>query len=202
MDLVNMHWDDGTDDFSPTTFQISNINSGTGATNVIPGHKTTHFNFRFSPASTVESLKERVQEVLEKHELDYDVDWSDISLPYETLRDSELVQAAVASTKEVMGVAARLCTSGGTSDGRFVAATGAQVVELGPINKTIHKIDEHVAVADLEMLVEIYENLLDRLLVHRDKPTTCDSTRREWDWYQKGQKRLPEDPGNRGPAIP
>jgi succinyl-diaminopimelate desuccinylase len=166
-DLVDMHWDDGTEDFHPTTFQISNIAGGTGATNVIPGHKMVHFNFRFSPASTVEGLQKRVEAVLEKHELDYEIDWHEISLPYETLRDSELVQAAVASVKSVTGIQARSCTSGGTSDGRFLAAAGAQVVELGPINKTIHKVNEHVDLADLETLARIYEDLLARLLLSK-----------------------------------
>ena len=163
-DLVNEHWDDGTDDFSPTSFQISNIAGGTGARNIIPGLKTVHFNFRFSPASTVESLQKRVQVILEKHDLDFGIDWHDVSEPYETLRESELVLATLASVQEVTGVPARTCTSGGTSDGRFVAARGAQVVELGPINKTIHKIDEHVDIGELDTLVDIYENLLCRLL--------------------------------------
>jgi succinyl-diaminopimelate desuccinylase len=168
-DLVDMHWDDGTEDFHPTTFQLSNVAGGTGATNVIPGHKVVHFNFRFSPASTVESLQIRVETILANHDLDYDIDWHEISHPYETPRDSELVQAAVASVKAVTGVQARTCTSGGTSDGRFLAAAGAQVVELGPINKTIHKIDEHVTIADLEKLTEIYEDLLQRLLYANDE---------------------------------
>ena len=168
-DLVSMHWDDGTDDFHPTTFQISNIAGGTGARNVIPGFKTVHFNFRFSPASTVESLQKRVEAILEKHDLDFSIDWHDISHPYETPRDSELVLATLASVQEVTGVPARTCTSGGTSDGRFMSAAGAQVVELGPINKTIHKIDEHVDIADLDTLVDIYENLLCRLLCKSSK---------------------------------
>lgn len=163
-DLVNMQWDDGTEDFIPTSFQISNIAGGTGARNIIPGLKTVHFNFRFSPASTVESLQKRVQAILEKHDLDFGIDWHDLSQPYETPRESELVLATLASVQEVTGVPARTCTSGGTSDGRFVAATGAQVVELGPINKTIHKIDEHVDLVELDILVNIYENLLCRLL--------------------------------------
>lgn len=166
-DLVDMHWDDGTEDFHPTTFQISNIAGGTGATNVIPGHKMVHFNFRFSPASTVEGLQKRVEAVLQQHDLDYDIDWHEISHPYETLRDSELVQAAVASVLAVTGVQARPCTSGGTSDGRFLAAAGAQVVELGPINKTIHKINEHVDLADLEKLSRVYQDLLERLLLSK-----------------------------------
>lgn len=163
-DLVDMEWDQGTKDFHPTTFQISNIFSGTGATNVIPGDKAVHFNFRFSPASTVDQLKERVEEVLKKHDLDYEIRWSNPSYPYETDLDGDLVEAALASVYEVTGITAQTCTSGGTSDGRFVAATGAQVIELGPINKTIHKINEQVAIADLEVLSDIYENLLTRLL--------------------------------------
>ena len=164
-DLVDMQWDNGTQDFRPTTFQITNINSGTGATNVVPGFKKVVFNFRFSPASTPESIKERVEQVLRKHALVYDLNWEDVTYPYETNRDSPLVQAAVASVRKVSGITARTCTSGGTSDGRFLAAAGAQVVELGLINKMIHKIDEHVAVQDLEVLSKMYENLLQRLLL-------------------------------------
>ena len=163
-DLVDTEWDKGTNDFHATTFQISNINSGTGALNVIPGHKTVHFNFRFSPASTENDLKARVKKILENHDLEYHIDWSEVSHPYETRVDSELVEAALASVQEVTGMEGKTCTSGGTSDGRFVAATGAQVVELGLINKTIHKINECVEIASLERLADIYENLLIRLL--------------------------------------
>jgi succinyl-diaminopimelate desuccinylase len=167
-DLVDMEWDKGTEDFQPTSFQISNIKSGTGATNVIPGIKKVLFNFRYSPASSDVELKERVKSVLESHNLQYSIEWSEASFPYEVSRDSELVQAAAASVQEVAGIKASLCTSGGTSDGRFVARTGAQVIELGLINKTIHKVDECVAVSDLEMLAVIYENLLTRLLLKQD----------------------------------
>ena len=165
-DLVDMKWDNGTNDFGPTTFQITNIASGTGATNVVPGFKKVVFNFRFSPASTPESLQARVVQVLEQHKLVYDLHWEDVTFPYETERDSPLVQAAVASVRDVTGLKARTCTSGGTSDGRFLAAGGAKVVEIGLINRMIHKIDEHVHVEDLTVLTEIYENLLTRLLVH------------------------------------
>jgi len=164
-DLVDMEWDQGTEDFHPTTFQISNINSGTGATNVVPGFKKVLFNFRFSPASTENDLKARVKAVLDRHGLDYDLSWTETSYPYETDRNSVLVNAALSSVQEAAGIKATVCTSGGTSDGRFLAAAGSQVVEIGLINKTIHKINEHVAIADLEMLADIYENLLTRLLV-------------------------------------
>lgn len=112
-DLVDMNWDNGTDDFGPTTFQISNINSGTGARNVIPGVKTTMFNFRYSPASSEESLRSRMEEILEKHSLNYEIDWHDASFPYETNRSSHLVEHALASVLEVTGEEATLCTSGG-----------------------------------------------------------------------------------------
>eukprot|EP00984_Skeletonema_dohrnii_P038507 scaffold41796_cov133-Skeletonema_dohrnii-CCMP3373.AAC.1 len=165
-DLVDMNWDNGTDDFGPTTFQISNINSGTGARNVIPGIKTTMFNFRYSPASTEESLRSRMEKILEKHSLNYEIDWHDASLPYETDRTSHLVEQALASVLEVTGAEGTLCTSGGTSDGRFLAAAGcSQVIELGPSHKTIHKVDEHVSIEDLQVLADIYNNLLERLLL-------------------------------------
>ena len=199
-DLVDMTWDNGTDDFGPTTFQISNINSGTGARNVIPGIKTTMFNFRYSPASTEESLRSRMEKILEKHSLNYKIDWHEASLPYETDRSSHLVEQALASIFEVTGTEGALCTSGGklnhfssfqlfcvqlyvlifayflpflsrrisigTSDGRFLAAAGcSQVIELGPSHKTIHKVDEHVAIEDLQVLADIYNNLLERLLL-------------------------------------
>lgn len=163
-DMVDTQWDQGTEDFHPTTFQISNISSGTGATNIVPGFKRVVFNFRYSPASTEQQLKDRVKAILDGHALDYDLYWTDSSKPYETPRDSELVQAALASVAEVTGEESKACTSGGTSDGRFLAAVGAQVIEIGPINKTIHKINEHVATADLDILADIYENLLVRLL--------------------------------------
>ena len=167
-DLVDEKWDDGTDDFGPTTFQISNINSGTGARNVIPGEKTAMFNFRYSPASTEESLRSRVQQILENHSLNYEIDWHEASLPYTTNRSSHLVKQALASVLEVTGSEGSLCTSGGTSDGRFLAAVGSEVVELGPTHATIHKVDEHVPVQDLEILAKIYENLLERLLLSSD----------------------------------
>jgi succinyl-diaminopimelate desuccinylase len=164
-DLVDEVWDQGTDDFPPTSFQISNIQSGTGALNVIPGFKQVHFNFRYSPVVTDDELKRRVHTILDKHGLEYKLVWGDTSYPFETAPGGELVEQTMASVQDVMGYPSRPCTSGGTSDGRFVAARfpRAQIVELGHINETIHKIDERVAVQDLERLAMIYERLLDRL---------------------------------------
>ena len=164
-DLVDMKWDDGTDDFGPTTFQISNINAGTGARNVVPGFKKVVFNFRFSPASTEDGIKSRVVQILENHSLTYDIDWHEVSSPYETDANSQLVKHAVESVLEVTGIKGVLSTSGGTSDGRFLSAAGAQVIELGPSYKTIHKVNERVHLSDLEVLCRIYENLLERLLL-------------------------------------
>jgi succinyl-diaminopimelate desuccinylase len=162
--MVDEVWDDGTDDFPPTTFQISNIQSGTGALNVIPGFKKVHFNFRYSPAVTDIELKQRVEAILQRHDLKYTLEWSETSYPYETT-GGELIEEAMASVEDVMGYKARPCTSGGTSDGRFVAATypNAQICELGLINKTIHKVDERVKVDDLLNLTRIYTRLLERL---------------------------------------
>lgn len=154
-ELVDMEWDTGTADFRPTTFQITNMNSGTGATNVVPGFKKVVFNFRFSPASTPESIKARVEGVLRKHLLVYDLHWEDTTLPYETSKDSLLVQKAIESIKSVAGIDSKVCTSGGTSDGRFLAGVGANVIELGLINQMIHKIDEHVSISDLVVLFRV-----------------------------------------------
>ena len=178
-DMVDEVWDHGTNDFPPTTFQISNIASGTGALNVIPGFKKVHFNFRYSPASTYAQLQERVEQILKKHALQYTLIWDDdpsLSLPYETrdVDNSELIESTIQAVNDVMGYTPRLCTSGGTSDGRFVAQItnpkapkAPQIVELGLINKTIHKVDEHVPIQDLVHLTEIYEKLLERLLLSK-----------------------------------
>jgi succinyl-diaminopimelate desuccinylase len=170
-DLVDEEWDQGTEDFPPTTFQISNIQSGTGALNVIPGFKTVQFNFRYSPAVTDAELKHRVHAILDKHKLEYKLEWSDTSFPFESAPGGELIEQAMASVQDVMGYSSRPCTSGGTSDGRFVATTfpNAQIVELGHINETIHKIDERVSLQDLENLSRIYERLLERLRIVEEK---------------------------------
>lgn len=162
-DLVSQEWDQGNDFFPATTFQITNIQSGTGATNVIPGTKEILFNFRFSTEVTADELKARTEDILKKHDLDYDIIWNLSGQPFLT-EAGPLVDAAVKAIKYVKGVDAELSTSGGTSDGRFIAPTGAQVLELGPINATIHQVDEHVSVQDLNDLSLIYEKILIELL--------------------------------------
>ncbi|RVU85919.1 succinyl-diaminopimelate desuccinylase [Leucothrix sargassi] len=162
-ELTQMQWDMGNEFFPPTTFQVSNINSGTGATNVVPGTIDIIFNFRFSTEITSEELQARVTELLEKHELDYDIKWVLSGNPFLTAK-GELVEAAVESIEEVTGTKTELSTSGGTSDGRFIAPTGAQVLELGPRNETIHQTNECVEVGDLEPLEEIYYRIIKKLL--------------------------------------
>lgn len=162
--LVNTEWDKGNESFPPTTFQISNMMGGTGATNVIPGHKTVHFNFRYSPETNDEEIMTKVNAILDEHGLDYKIEWAELAYPYETKRDSELVKEVQDSIHEVTGLSPELSTSGGTSDGRFVAPSCSQVLELGHINASIHKIDEQVSIADLDTLADIYEGILERLL--------------------------------------
>jgi len=162
-ELCAQEWDQGNEFFPATTFQISNINSGTGATNVIPGDAVVIFNFRYSTEVTHEQLQQRVQAIVDRHKLNYSIDWNLSGKPFLTASGA-LVDAAKAATKKINGVAAELSTAGGTSDGRFIAPTGAQVVELGPVNATIHKIDECVAVEDLDKLSSMYENMLTSLL--------------------------------------
>lgn len=162
--LASEHWDAGNRFFPPTSFQISNINAGTGATNVIPGEVVVQFNFRFSTEVTDQNLRQRTEALLDQHGLDYDVQWNLSGQPFLTA-EGELVDAAVASIRDVTGLATELSTAGGTSDGRFIAPTGAQVVELGPCNATIHKLNEEVLVEDLARLAEIYRQILERLLL-------------------------------------
>ena len=162
-ELAGIEWDKGNEYFPPTTWQISNIHGGTGATNVIPGTVEIQFNFRFSTASSMEFLKSRVHEVLDAHGLDYDLEWSFSGKPYLTPRGS-LVEAISDAIKSVQGIDPELSTSGGTSDGRFIADICPQVVEFGPLNATIHKIDECVAIEDIEPLRAIYEKTLKNLL--------------------------------------
>ncbi|HNC04437.1 MAG TPA: succinyl-diaminopimelate desuccinylase, partial [Agitococcus sp.] len=156
-------WDNGNEFFPATSFQISNIHAGTGANNVIPADIEVVFNFRFSTEVTAEQLKARTEAILAKHGLKYDLAWSLSGHPFLTAK-GELVAASVEAIKEVAGIDTKLSTSGGTSDGRFIAPTGAQVLELGPINATIHKINECVNVADLDALAKMYEGILVRLL--------------------------------------
>ncbi len=162
-ELAGIEWDKGNEYFPPTTWQISNIHGGTGATNVIPGTMEIQFNFRFSTASSMEFLKSRVHAVLDAHGLDYDLEWSFSGKPYLTPKGS-LVEAISDAIKSVQGIEPELSTSGGTSDGRFIADICPQVVEFGPLNATIHKIDECVAIEDIEPLRAIYEKTLKNLL--------------------------------------
>ena len=162
-ELCETVWDNGNEYFPATTFQISNINSGTGATNVIPGTMNTLFNFRYSTEVTAEELKVRVLEILDRHNVEYDIVWTLSGLPFLT-PVGELVNAARTAIKNVTGTETELSTSGGTSDGRFIAPTGAQVLELGVLNATIHQINEHVNIDELEPLAEIYEQILVELL--------------------------------------
>ena len=162
-ELAATVWDEGNEYFPPTSWQISNIKGGTGATNVVPGTVEILFNFRHSTASTTESLKSRVHAILDQHGLDYDLQWEMSGKPYLTPR-GDLVDAVAAAIKQVTGIETELSTSGGTSDGRFIADICPQVIELGPLNATIHKLNECVAVADLEALSEIYYLTLKKLL--------------------------------------
>ncbi len=163
-ELVAETWDQGNDHFPPTTFQISNIHAGTGATNVIPGTLEVTFNFRFSTETTHKQLEQRVEEILDRHGLDYDIEWTLSGPPFLTA-EGALLDAARQAVRDVMGYDTELSTSGGTSDGRFIAPTGAQVLEMGPLNATIHKVNECVAVDDLDKLSTIYFRLLELLLI-------------------------------------
>jgi succinyl-diaminopimelate desuccinylase len=162
-ELVAVEWDAGNAHFPPTTFQISNIHAGTGAENVIPGELHILFNLRFSTESSPESIQSRVHAILDRHGLDYSIDWKISGLPFITPA-GELVDAARRAIHSISGIETELSTSGGTSDGRFIAPTGAQVLELGPLNATIHKTNECVNLAELDTLSSIYERILELLL--------------------------------------
>jgi succinyl-diaminopimelate desuccinylase len=162
-ELAATEWDRGNEYFPPTTWQISNIHGGTGATNVIPGEVEILFNFRFSTASSPEGLKARVGSILDRHGLDYELDWSVSGTPYLTPR-GKLVETLSAAIRDVTGATPEISTTGGTSDGRFVAELCPEVVEFGPVNASIHKLDEHVDLSAIESLREIYQSLLGRLL--------------------------------------
>ena len=162
-ELAATHWDDGNEYFPPTSWQVSNIHAGTGANNVIPGKVELLFNFRFSTESTVDGLKQKVHAILDKHELEYDLEWHLSGNPFLT-GQGPLVSAISAAIEDTCGTPPELSTSGGTSDGRFIARICPQVVEFGPINATIHKINECVAVEDIPKLSAIYQGTLERLL--------------------------------------
>lgn len=162
-ELAATQWDEGNAYFPPTSFQIPNLQAGTGASNVIPGEFDVQFNFRFSTELTDEEIKRRVHSVLDAHGLDYDLKWTLSGQPF--LTDAgELLAAVVAAVEEVNHQAPALLTTGGTSDGRFIAQMGAQVVELGPVNATIHKVNECVRITDLEKLTDMYQKTLNHLL--------------------------------------
>ena len=166
--LVDIEWDAGNDAFPPTSLQISNIHSGTGANNVIPGEMQLLLNFRFSTASSEASLRQRTETLLQDHGVDYEINWSLSGLPFLT-SGGELIPAVQQVLAARLGIVTELSTSGGTSDGRFIAPTGTQVVELGPRNNTIHKINECVATADLIELSHIYSDILEQLLVEETR---------------------------------
>ena len=158
-ELNKITWDEGDEHFDPTSFQISNIDSGTGATNVVPGHLNMLFNFRFSPESSQESLKERLIQVLEKSKCSFEIDWTLNAQPYLT-KKTELLSIIQTALKKINGKEAVIDNGGGTSDGRWVSPSGSEVIELGPRNQTIHKIDEKISLEDLALLQEIYQQIL------------------------------------------
>jgi succinyl-diaminopimelate desuccinylase len=162
-ELAQMHWDNGNEFFPPTSFQIANINGGTGASNVIPGALEVMFNFRYSTEVTADELIARVLNILDAHGLDYGIHWVFNGLPFLT-DNGPLLDATKAAIRSVTGYDTDPQTTGGTSDGRFIAPTGAQVIELGPVNATIHKVNECVKVSDLALLTQCYEKLLENLL--------------------------------------
>ena len=163
-EIVDTEWDRGNEHFPPTTFQVSNIAAGTGASNVVPGELSVSFNFRYSTELDEDAIKTRLNSILDRHGVDYDVVWAtNAAKPFLT-RQGPLIDAVTTAIKTCTGVETTCSTEGGTSDGRFVAPTGAEVVELGPVNASIHQIDEHTSVIDLERLSKVYEAVLERML--------------------------------------
>lgn len=161
-ELVREQWDDGNEYFPPTAWQVSNVHAGTGATNIIPGSASVEFNFRFSTATTPNELKARVHAILDAHQLDYELTWNLSGMPFLTPR-GELSDALELAIEAETGVRPALSTTGGTSDGRFIARICKQVIEFGPCNASIHKIDEHIEVAHMEPLKNVYRRVLERL---------------------------------------
>lgn len=167
-ELAAIEWDRGNEDFPPTSFQISNIHAGTGANNVIPGTLEVLFNFRFSTECTADQLKDRVHAVLDAHRLQYDLEWALSGNPFLT-QCATLVNAVSEAIQDITGIAPEISTTGGTSDGRFIASICPQVIEFGPINQSIHKLNEHVAIADIEPLHQIYLRTLENLLGQEER---------------------------------
>lgn len=164
-ELAATRWDDGNDDFPPTSFQVSNVKAGTGAYNVVPGSLVAHFNFRFSTASTAASLRERTEAIFEKHRLDYAIDWNLSGEPFHSPEGGRLRETVAAACRELCGVEPEQSTGGGTSDGRFIAPLGTEVIEIGLVNATIHKIDECVALDELERLPRLYLEIAKRMQI-------------------------------------
>jgi succinyl-diaminopimelate desuccinylase len=162
--LAAERWDEGNADFPPTSFQVSNLNAGTGANNVIPGELVALVNFRFSTASTADGLRERAEAILHAHDVDFVVDWHLSGHPFLASPGGRLRDVVVGVCRDLCGIDPEQSTGGGTSDGRFIAPMGAEVIELGPVNATIHKVDECVSVADLEHLPDLYEAICERML--------------------------------------
>ena len=162
--LAQHQWDTGNDDFDPTSFQLYSIHADSGATNVIPGTLTAHFNFRFAPTSTADSLKQQVHAILDRYKLNYDLSWALSSAPFYSKQD-KLLPACQKVIAEIAGIDTLASTTGGTSDGRFIIDLGCEIVELGPINRSIHHIDEHIALADLDQLTLMFERILEELLL-------------------------------------
>ncbi len=163
-ELTQARWDQGNAFFPPTSFQISNIHAGTGATNVIPGTLEVLFNFRFSTETTAEQLKASVENILHKHHVPHEIEWTLSGNPFLTPA-GQLVEAVQSAIQSELNVATELSTAGGTSDGRFIAPTGAEVVEFGPLNATIHQIDECISISDLDKLSATYQRILENLLL-------------------------------------
>lgn len=163
-ELVGVKWDEGNEDFPPTSFQVSNIKAGTGADNVIPGSIEVLFNLRYCTETTAEDIQSQIRSVLEKYALDFKLDWRHSGKPFLTSK-GRLVEAMIAAVQEITGTAANCSTAGGTSDARFIAPTGAEVAELGPVNASIHQVNECVLAEDLNKLSQVYGNILQRLLL-------------------------------------
>jgi len=166
--LTKIEWDTASELFSPTSFQIYNINADTGATNIIPGSLTARFNFRYSPESTAESLQNKVENVFKEHQLEYDIRWNHSSKPFHS-KSGELTKACQEAILQLCNVTTEPNTTGGTSDGRFIAPTGTEVVELGLLNESIHHIDENTDLNDLEKLTDLYENILERIFISKTR---------------------------------
>ena len=163
-ELVATEWDRGNRYFPATSWQVSNIHAGTGATNVIPGELTALFNFRYGTVSTVEALRERSEAILRRHDVDYQLEWNLSGEPFLAPPGGRLRQVVVEVCRELCGQEPEQSTGGGTSDGRFIAPLGAEVVEIGPVNATIHKVDECIALDELEKLPAVYQAICERLL--------------------------------------